>query len=134
MQPHPHTPAARLLLAQYADALNSANLALLPALYATDGLFMPDSGAPLPASTLPGKGTSFFAKSRFHISYAVEDVTVSGAYAFVQATARTATTDLATGREVARTSLDFFVLRQENQEWKIYRYVFNSVFNSVREK
>jgi ketosteroid isomerase-like protein len=127
MHPHPPTQAAQQLLAHYAEALNAANTALLPTLYTPDGVFMPDGVVPLPAGALPGKGTGFFAKSRFHISYAVEDVTVSGEYAFVQATARTATTSLATGREVARTSQDFFVLRQEAQDWKIYRYLFNSV-------
>jgi ketosteroid isomerase-like protein len=121
------TQAARQLLAHYAEALNAGNTALLPALYSADGIFMPDGRAPLPAGALPSKGENFFAKTRFHISYAVEDVTVGGEYAFVQATARTATTDLATGQEVARTSRDFFVLRQESQDWKIYRYLFNSV-------
>ena len=127
MQPHLPTQAARQLLAQYAEALNAADTARLPSLYTADGLFLPDGRPPLPADALPGNAESFFAKTRLHISYAVEDVTVGGGYAFVQATARTATTDLATGREVARTSRDFFVLRQENQDWKIYRYVFNSV-------
>ncbi|RZL13021.1 MAG: hypothetical protein EOO62_09425 [Hymenobacter sp.] len=127
MQPHPSTQAAEQLLAHYAEALNVANTALLPTFYTTDGVFMPDGVATLPAGALSGKGESFFVKTRFHISYAVEDVTVGGEYAFVQATARTATTDLATGREVARTSRDFFVLRQESQDWKIYRYLFNSV-------
>ncbi|RZL00116.1 MAG: DUF4440 domain-containing protein [Hymenobacter sp.] len=127
MQLHSPTQAAEQLLAHYAEALNAANPALLPTLYTADGVFMADGVATLPAGALPGKGNSFFAKSRLHISYAVEDVTVGGAYAFVRATARTATTDLATGREVARTSRDFFVLRQESQDWKIYRYLFNSV-------
>jgi ketosteroid isomerase-like protein len=127
MQPHPQAQAAQQLLAHYAQALNSATIALLPTLYTADGMFLPDGVAPLPASALPGKGASFFAKTRFHISYVVEDVTVGGEYAFVQATARTATTDLATGQEVARTSRDFFVLRQEAQDWKIFRYLFNNV-------
>ena len=127
MQPHSPTQAAEQLLAYYAEALNAANPALLPTLYTADGVFMPDGVATLPAGALPGKGSSFFAKSRLHISYAVEDVTVGGEYAFVQATARTATTDLASGQETARTSRDFFVLRQESQDWKIYRYLFNSV-------
>ena len=122
-QPHP----ARQLLAQYAEALNSANLALLPGFYTADGVFMPDGRASLPAGALPGTAARFFAHSRLRISYAAAEVTVDGAYAFVHATARTATTDLATGQETTRTSRDFFVLRQEGQEWKIYRYLFNSV-------
>ncbi|RZL13733.1 MAG: hypothetical protein EOO62_07365 [Hymenobacter sp.] len=127
MHPNYPTQAAQQLLAHYAEALNAANTALLPTLYTADGVFMPDGMAALLADALPGKGSSFFAKSRFHISYAVEDVTMGSEYAFVQATARTATTDLATGREVARTSRDFFVLRQESQDWKIYCYLFNRV-------
>lgn len=126
---HPPLPpqAARQLLAQYAEALNAADAARLLALYTADGLFLPDGRPPLPAAALPGQAARFFANTRLHISYAVQDVTVGGDYAFVQATARTATTDLATGQEVARTSRDFFVLRQESQDWKIYRYLFNSV-------
>lgn len=40
--------AAWQLLAHYAEALNSANTALLPALYTADGVFMPDGVAPCP--------------------------------------------------------------------------------------
>ncbi|RZK33601.1 MAG: SgcJ/EcaC family oxidoreductase [Hymenobacter sp.] len=119
--------AARQLLAHYAEALNSADAARLPTLYTADGLFLPDGRPPLSAAALPGQAESFFVKTRLRISYAVQDVAVGGGYAFVQATARTATTDLATGQETARTSRDFFVLRQESQDWKIYRYVFNNV-------
>ncbi|WP_375435012.1 YybH family protein [uncultured Hymenobacter sp.] len=127
MQAHSQTQAAQQLLAQYAEALNAANTSLLPALYTADGVFMADGVASLPAGALPGKGARFFATSRLHIRYAVEEVSVGGEYAFVQASARTATTNLATGQEVTRTSRDFFVLRQEGQDWKIYRYLFNSV-------
>jgi uncharacterized protein (TIGR02246 family) len=121
------TQAARELLALYAEALNSANTALLPALYTADGVFMPDGVAALPARALLRKGQRFFAKTRFHISYEVKTVAVDGEYAFVQATARTATTQLATGQEAMRTSQDFFVLQQQDQGWKIFCYIFNSV-------
>lgn len=127
MQPHSPTQAAEQLLLQYAEALNAANTTLLPALYTADGVFMPDGITPLPASALLRKGQSFFAKSRFHISYEVTTVAVDGAYAFVQATARTATTELATGQEATRTSQDFFVLQQQEHGWKIFCYIFNSV-------
>ena len=127
MQPRSQSDAARQVLAQYAEALNLASPALLAALYTADGVFMPDGLAPLPAGALPGQGAHFFAHSRLRISYAAAEVTVAGNYAFVQATARTATTNLATGQETARTSRDFFVLRQEGQDWKIFRYVVNSV-------
>lgn len=127
MQPHPSTQAARQLLARYAEALNAANTTLLPALYTTDGVFMPDGMTPLPASALLSKGQSFFAKTRFHISYEAKTVAVDGEYAFVQATACTATTELATGQEATRTSQDFFMLRQQDQVWKIFCYIFNSV-------
>jgi ketosteroid isomerase-like protein len=122
-----HPQAARQLLTQYAEAINSTNLSLLPALYTTDGVFMPDGMAPLPASLLPSRGKRFFDNTLFHITYAVEEVTVDGKYAFVQATASIATTNLTTGQEASRTSRDFFVLHQEAQDWKIYRYLFNSV-------
>ena len=127
MQPHSPTQAAEQLLTQYAEALNAANTTLLPALYTADGVFMPDGLTPLPASALHRKGQSFFAKMHFHISYEVKTVAVDGEYAFVQATARTATTPLATGQEATRTSQDFFVLQQQDHGWRIFCYIFNSV-------
>jgi uncharacterized protein (TIGR02246 family) len=118
--------APEQLLAQYARALNSADTAALPSFYTPDGVYMPDGVQTVPASALAARGAAFFAKAGFDIDFAVESVAVDGTYAFVQATAHTRTTKGATQPQVRR-SRDFFVLRQQEQGWKIFCYIFNRV-------
>jgi uncharacterized protein (TIGR02246 family) len=127
MQAPSDKQAVAALLAQYAQALNSADTAVLPSFYTPDGVIMPEGHATLPANALLARGESFFAKKDFHIDFAVESVAVDGAYTFVQATARTRITERATQQPVHRRSRDFFVLRQQPQGWKIYCYIFNEV-------
>jgi hypothetical protein len=88
---------------------------------------MPDYTQTLTKSDLLQKGRSYLSKTRFHISYAIQDVTLKDEYAFVQATAQTRTVNPHTNTEVSKTSRDLFVLRKEQNEWKIFRYMFNNV-------
>jgi len=112
----------------YAEVLNTANRDLIPTFYAKDSLFMPNkmktlSGHDLRTTTTGG----FFKKVSFHIDYSVNDIAVDDRFAFVQALAIATTTDLLTREQSAKTSRDFFVLRKDDGEWKIYRYMFNNV-------
>ncbi|MBC6605374.1 DUF4440 domain-containing protein [Hymenobacter sp. BT188] len=118
--------AAEQLLAQYAQALNSADTTALSSFYTPDGVCMPNGVQTIPASALSARGAAFFAKAGFDIDFAVESVAVDGSYAFVQATAHTRTTK-GNAHPQVRRSRDFFVLRQQEQGWKIFCYIFNSV-------
>ncbi|MDB5263792.1 MAG: hypothetical protein JWQ14_3075 [Adhaeribacter sp.] len=119
--------AAEKMLAGYAEALNSADTALIPSFYTKDGLFMPESSKALTSGDLLKSSKSFLKKQRFQISFSVQDIVVDGDYAFVQATAKTSTSNFAANQEFSQTSRDFFVLRNEQDEWKIFRYIFNNV-------
>jgi ketosteroid isomerase-like protein len=127
MQTQNERQAAEGLLRAYAEALNSATTALIPSFYTQDGLFLPQGSKALTFTDLPQRSVSFFKKVRFYIDYSLKDIAVDKGYAFVEATAKTRTTDLATNQELTQTSRDFFVLRKEQEEWKIYRYIFNHV-------
>ena len=116
----------------YAEALNTANTHLISSFYAKDSLFMPNKMKTLSGHELRRTTTgSFFKKVSFHIDYSVKDIAVDDRFAFVQALAIATTTDLLTGEQSAKTSRDFFVLRKDEEEWKIYRYMFNNV-NKIR--
>lgn len=118
---------AEMLVSEYAAALNAANVDLIPAFYTADAVFMPDYSQTFIKSDLLQKGRSYLSKTRFHISYAIQDITLKDDYAFVQATAQTRTVNPHTNTEVFKTSRDLFVLRKEQNEWKIFRYMFNNV-------
>lgn len=118
---------AETLISEYAAALNAANVDLISAFYTADAVFLPDYARTLTKSDLLQKGRSYLSRTRFQISYAIQDVTLKDEYAFVQARAQTITVIPYTNTEVSKTSRDLFVLRKEQNEWKIFRYMFNNV-------
>ena len=114
----------------YAEVLNTANKDRIPDFYAKDSLFMPDQMKTFSGYDLRTKTGSFFKKVSFHIDYSVNDIVVDGQFAFVRASANTTSTDQVTGKISTASSRDSFVLRKDESEWKIYRYIFNNVVNS----
>lgn len=119
--------AIEKLLIDYAETLNSANTALIPAFYTEDGLFMPDGFKEWSPKDLSKNSKSFFKKNRFQIGFDLPQTILDGEFAFVHTMAKTTTTDLGINKEVSLTSRDFFVLRKGEDGWKIYRYIFNNV-------
>jgi ketosteroid isomerase-like protein len=118
--------AAVQLLYGYAAVLNRANLASISSFYAFDGLFMPDGFKTLTKKDLDAAGGKFLQNKTFQIEYNIQSVTVGNEFAFIDATARTTT--VPNGRdEIFQNSRDFFVLRKDGTDWKIYRYLFNKV-------
>lgn len=118
---------AEELVGEYAAALNAAKIDMIPSFYTADAVFMPDNSRKLTKADLLKSSQTFLKKSHFKITYSILDIAVTGEYAFVQATAQTNTVNPGTNQGVTKTSQDFFVLRQEQQEWKIFRYMFNNV-------
>lgn len=116
------------LLTTYSHALNTSNAEGLTAMYAADGVFMPD-GAP----TLQGRdeirrgAERFLGQKQINIDFEVTDVTVDGEYAFVQATSRCTIHQQSTGKIGNTECKDFFVLKNEHQQWLIFRYMFNDL-------
>ncbi|HSJ69796.1 MAG TPA: nuclear transport factor 2 family protein [Anditalea sp.] len=127
MHSHDEKTAVERLLSEYAGALNSADTAIIPSFYAKDGLFMPNGYNDLSFDNLLDKSKGFFKKVRFHIEYTLPETEITGDYAFVKTIAKTTTTDLELEGEVKQMSRDFFVLRKEKEDWKIYRYIFNNI-------
>lgn len=116
------------VLAAYAQVLNAAKTEAIAGFYTKDGILLPEGvTANLKPAQLNTTGTSFFEKNEFSISYAVEAVSVEGFYAFVEAKATTTQKELKSGTVTHRTSKDFFVLKQEDGTWRIYRYMFSTV-------
>jgi uncharacterized protein (TIGR02246 family) len=116
------------LLTAYSHALNSSNAEALTALYAADGVFMPDGA---PALWGPDKirrsAEQFLAQKQINIDFEVTDVTVDGEYAFVLATSRCTVHQQSTNKGENTECRDFFVLRNEQQQWMVYRYMFSVI-------
>lgn len=119
--------SAEGLLSRYAKVLNAADAAAIPSFYTQDGVFMPDGFKMLSVADLEKSGSSYLKKVNFQITYQVKNVKIDRDYAFVEAAAQTTIADISTGKESKHFSHDFFVLRNEGESWKIFRYIFNQV-------
>jgi ketosteroid isomerase-like protein len=127
MNDQEHTLAIRNTLTDYAKTLNTADNAAIPGFYTTDGKFMPEGYKTVKSFDLLKLNPHYLSDSNFTIDYSIEDITIDNQLAFVIADAKTSQKDPVTGIILARQSRDFFVLKKIDEQWKIYRYLFNNV-------
>jgi ketosteroid isomerase-like protein len=116
--------AAEQLLIGYAEVLNKVNISSISSFYTNDGLFMPDGFRTLKKDDLDAAGGKFLKSGNFKIDYDIKNVKVGNDFAFIDAIAKTTTIGRG-GKETSQNSRDFFVLRKDGTDWKIYRYLFN---------
>ncbi|MEE9215203.1 MAG: nuclear transport factor 2 family protein [Thermodesulfobacteriota bacterium] len=110
----------------YRDALNASDVSKVLPLYTEDGTFMP-SGGPTSIGTEQVKGAYefVFSNTKLSIELYIDEITVTGEYAFARTTSKGSTLGQATGETVPEEDRKLFILQKENNEWKIARYMFN---------
>ncbi len=118
----------KTLLFTYRDALNASDVSKVLPLYTEDGIFMP-SGAPTSIGTEQVKGAYEFVFSNIKLSieFYIDEITVTGEYAFARTTSKGTTLIRATEETVPEENRELFVLQKENGSWKIDRYMFNKM-------
>ncbi|PBQ33936.1 hypothetical protein CNR22_19845 [Sphingobacteriaceae bacterium] len=114
-------------LSDYAAVLNSAKADLIPSFYTKEARFMPEGVKTLHPGLLRKAGENNLSSNKFAIEYSVVNVTEEGSFAFVEAIAHTSSLDTISGKTIKKSSRDFFVLKNEDTNWKIHRYIFNNV-------
>ena len=120
--------AASQILYGYAEVLNKGETVSISTFYTLDGLFMADGFKTLTKKELDTAGDKFLKNTNFKINYDIKNITINQEFAFIDAIARTTTTRDG-GKETSENSRDFFVLRKDGTDWKIYRYLFNKIQN-----
>lgn len=120
--------AIETLLFAYRDALNASDADAALSHYSADGVFMP-SGAPTSVGTEQVKGAYEFVFSNIELSidFFVDEIVLSGEYAFARTTSKGSTLIHATGETVPEENRELFVLKKVNGSWKIHRYMFNKM-------
>ena len=116
------------LLFSYRDALNASDVDKVLRLYAKDGVFMP-SGAPTAIGIEQVKGTYefVFSKIKLSIEFYIDEIEVIGDNAFARSTSKGTTLIKESGEIVPEENRELFVLKRENNSWKIDRYMFNKM-------
>lgn len=120
--------AIGILLGNFAQVLNNRETAAIAGFFDQDAVFIPDGMKKIIAGNQLGKTSSGYLKrADFKIGYSIKDITIEDQFAFVEAAATTTENRISDLKPVPKKSIDFFVLKKNGENWKIYRYIFNNV-------
>ncbi len=112
----------------YAKTINRSKIEAILSFYTDDALFMPENYKTITVRKLKNKNfNEFLEKDDFSMEYSDVEVVVDREFAFVTAIAKTSTKNKKSEETVEKTSRDFFVFKKEENQWKIYRYIFNNL-------
>jgi ketosteroid isomerase-like protein len=115
------------LICAYSDAFNAADISKTIAVYAQDGVLMPQ-GAPTAIGTEQLKATFgfLFSNFRIRIDYVIDAITVHGDYAYARTSSKVNTVVIASGETISIDNKELFVLQRVKGQWKISHYIFNN--------
>lgn len=115
-------------LFSYRDALNGSDVNKVLPLYTNDGVFMP-SNAPSAIGQEQVKAAYefVFSQIQLNIEFYIDEILVTGDYAFALTTSKGTTLIHANKQTVAEENRELFVLQKTNGQWKIARYMFNKM-------
>jgi ketosteroid isomerase-like protein len=115
------------LIFAYSDAFNAADISGTMAVYAADGVLMPQ-GAPaaIGAEQLKATFGFLFSKFRIRIDYVIDEIIIHGDYAYARTNSRVKTVVVASGDVIALDNKELFVVRKIDGQWKISHYIFNN--------
>lgn len=116
----------RTLLASYERMLNAADAERIATLYTADGIFMPQ-GFPTAAGrpAVLASYRAIFSNITLSITFAVDEVTVSGGLATAVTRSNGSVRVNATGASAPESNRELFAFAQEDGAWRIARYMFN---------
>lgn len=116
------------LLFSYRDALNASDVNKVLLLYANDGVFMPSNAPSAVGQNQVKTSYEFVFKSiQLNIEFYIDEIVVSGDYAFARTMSKGTTLIHASGQTVAEENRELFVLQKAGNQWKISRYMFNKM-------
>jgi len=118
--------AIEKMLNTYFGSLNASDVKTAVGSYTADGIFMPTK---FPTATgtaqLVTAYENVFKAIQLNVTVKIEEVIVSDDIAFARTVSNGTTLIHATGETVPEENREFFLLRKENGDWKIARYMFN---------
>jgi uncharacterized protein (TIGR02246 family) len=118
--------AIEKLLFSYRDALNTSDVNKVLALYTTDGVFMPSNGpSAVGQEQLKSSYEFVFKTIQLKIDFFIDEIEIHEDVALARTMSKGKALIHANGQTVEEENRELFVLKKENGEWKIGRYMFN---------
>lgn len=121
------TKTIRDFINAFGEALSMSDHKQISTFYAADGLFFPNNFPTISRDQLNKAKGAFLKNRKFKVNFNVSEVVLKENLAFVQAIAKATTTQLGDDVSITVVSRDLFVLSKADNEWKIFRYMFNDL-------
>ena len=132
METNQERSAVEKLIFSFGDAFNAADIAKTVASFTPAGINMPNNG-PLAQGTeqLTKAFGSLWSMAHIHIQYRVDEINITGEYAYARTNSTVKTVVKASGENILLENKELFVLRNDHGEWKISHYVFNNTKTTI---
>ena len=118
--------AIEQLLYSYRDALNASDVSKVLPLYTKDGVFMPTNAPTAKGQEQLKVSYEFVFKTiQIHIKFFIEEIVVSGNYAYAVTNSKGTALIHANGQTISEENRELFVFQKDNRQWQIARYMFN---------
>ena len=126
--------AAAAVLETYSQALNRSDMEQVMALYAPDGVFMPQgSPSSIGADAVRKAYEAVFANITLAVRFEIAEIQeLSPEWVFARTNSAGSVKIHATGASSAEANQELFLLQKLGGEWKIARYCFSTT-NPPRE-
>jgi len=116
------------LISEYQIALNTEDIEKISTLYSKHGIFMPPE---IPAingvEEIANTYEYVFSQSDFELEFDIKEVIISENFAYVISNSEGTITLESSETEETSKNQEIFILIKEGDNWKISRYMFNSL-------
>jgi uncharacterized protein (TIGR02246 family) len=127
METNQERSAIEKLIFSYSNAFNAADISEIVSSFTSDGINMPNNGPSARGTEQLSKAFGFLLRmAQIHIQYLIDEINVTGDYAYVRTNSTVKTIVKASGDQILLENKELFLLRNNNGEWKITHYIFNN--------
>jgi len=117
-----------LVTVSYRNALAASDPDAVASVFTADGVVM-GAGSPTATGTeqLESAYTGIFGAVGLDLNFKIDEIIVGSNYAFVRSTSAGTATVNATGQSAPEENRELFIVRKQNSNWKIARYIYNKM-------
>ena len=117
-----------LITSLYRDALASGDSEAVKNTFASNGVVMPPSSATYRgAENIKENYDNIFKNVSLDLQFDIDEVIIEGDYGFVRSTSDGFAKINATGESFPEVNRELFIVRKENNNWKIAFYMYNKM-------
>ncbi len=118
----------RELISEYQSMLNNEEIEKIPTLYSDQAIFMPPDVPAIKGVEEIGLTYEYlFSQFNFELEFDIKEVVIAENFAYVISNSEGTITLESSETEETSKNQEIFILIKEGDDWKISRYMFNSL-------